>query len=205
MSDKPQQTEAAPGKSQRSSVYIYLAVLFAAAFLMLLLAYFVQQRNNESTISGLQNSWNLSRAELVAENNQLRQELEALGKEVDQWKGDSSRWQTRYEEQARELDDLQNRCDIAQEALTSWRSIWVLEQFYQAGDYESCAAVLLAPTWMASQLYSNSSTEDRQTEIVRAVIDAGILDEDYMLHPEDYADLVDSIMSAEDASRETER
>ena len=33
-------------RNKRSSVYVYLAVLFGAAFLMLLLAYLVQQRNN---------------------------------------------------------------------------------------------------------------------------------------------------------------
>ena len=49
MSEQPQQNGAkGPGKKKRSSVFIYLAVLFGAAFLMLLLAYFVQQRNSNA-------------------------------------------------------------------------------------------------------------------------------------------------------------
>ena len=65
--DTPAPEESTPPakKNERSSVYVYLAILFGAAFLMLLLAYFVQQRNNETTISGLQSSWNLSREELM--------------------------------------------------------------------------------------------------------------------------------------------
>ena len=43
-SDQPQNQP--PEKNKPSSVYIYLAILFGAAFLMLLLAYFVHQRNN---------------------------------------------------------------------------------------------------------------------------------------------------------------
>ena len=53
-------------------------MLFGAAFLMLLLAYFIQQRNNESTISDLQSSMNLSREELMEEIETLKEEREQL-------------------------------------------------------------------------------------------------------------------------------
>ena len=71
-------TPSFPPKNKRSSAYLYLVVLFGAAFLMLLLAYFVQQRNNQTTISGLQDSWNLSREELVEENQLLTEKNEEL-------------------------------------------------------------------------------------------------------------------------------
>ena len=64
--------------NRKSSVYLYLLVLFSAAFLMLLLAYFIQQRNNQATIDGLQDSWNLSRGELVEENRKLTEKNEEL-------------------------------------------------------------------------------------------------------------------------------
>ena len=67
-----------PPKNRKSSAYLYLVILFGAAFLMLLLAYFVQQRNNESTISGLQDSWNLSREELLEKNQLLTEKNEEL-------------------------------------------------------------------------------------------------------------------------------
>ena len=63
-----------PEKNKRSSVYIYLLILFGAAFMMLLLAYFVQQRNSETAISDLRNSMNLSRTELMEQIETLKAE-----------------------------------------------------------------------------------------------------------------------------------
>ena len=45
-----------PEKNKPSSAYVYLAVLFGAAFLMLLLAYFVQQRNNDDVLDDLRST-----------------------------------------------------------------------------------------------------------------------------------------------------
>ena len=67
------------GRERRSSaVYLYLLILFGAAFLMLLLAYFVQRRGSENTISDLQDSMNLSRQELLAEIRKLEEQNVAL-------------------------------------------------------------------------------------------------------------------------------
>ena len=76
MSEKPQEARegkpedgkrSAPSagkKNKRSStVYLYLLILFGAAFLMLLLAYFVQQRNGDNTVSDPHNSMSLSQEE----------------------------------------------------------------------------------------------------------------------------------------------
>ena len=62
----------APNK--RTAVYRYLLVLFGAAFILLLLAYFIQQRSSENTISDLRDTMNLSRAELMEEIDGLREE-----------------------------------------------------------------------------------------------------------------------------------
>ena len=79
-SDVSRETGKKP--SRKSAVYLYLLVLFGAAFLMLLLAYFIQQRNNAEAIDGLQDSWNLSREELVEEIAKLKEEKE-------QWQADT--------------------------------------------------------------------------------------------------------------------
>ena len=68
----------AQGKNKRSSFYVYLVVLFGAAFLMLLLAYFVQRRNNETAISALRSTMDLSREELMEEIKGLEKEREEL-------------------------------------------------------------------------------------------------------------------------------
>ncbi len=55
------------------TVFVYLAILFAAAFSMLLLAYFVQQRNNEAAMVNLQSIGNL-----IDDNQNLRDQLHEL-------------------------------------------------------------------------------------------------------------------------------
>lgn len=95
MSEKPQQDVSrethreedkapAPEKNKRSSFYVYLAVLFGAAFLMLLLAYFVQQRNNATAQSDLRSSFSASRQELMEEIEGLEEEKAALEGQITQ-------------------------------------------------------------------------------------------------------------------------
>ena len=50
---EPPEQSAPPQRNKPSSFYVYLAILFGAAFLMLLLAYFVQQRNSDTALSDL--------------------------------------------------------------------------------------------------------------------------------------------------------
>lgn len=71
-----------PGSKR--SVLIYLVVLFAAAFVLLLMSYFMQQRSNEETIDGLKQSMSSmqSAQEIYEENIALREQLEQLEEQV---------------------------------------------------------------------------------------------------------------------------
>lgn len=108
----PPEAEAkppAPSKpAKRSSVYLYLLVLFGAAFMMLLLAYFVQQRSSENAMSDLRASMNLSRTELMEEIDGLKKEKEEL-EVIIQAMGDAQKkaqdFRDFLEEQLRTLDD----------------------------------------------------------------------------------------------------
>ena len=61
---------------RRTSVFLYLAVLFAAAFTMLFMAYLMQQRANDAAIDSLQDSLTSFESidELLNENQELRRE-----------------------------------------------------------------------------------------------------------------------------------
>ena len=61
------ETENKAPRNKPSSFYVYLLILFGAAFLMLLLAYFVQQRNSDTALSDLRSTTAASRQELVEE------------------------------------------------------------------------------------------------------------------------------------------
>ena len=192
----------AANRSRRTAVYLYLLVLFGAAFLMLLLAYFIQRRSNEDTISDLRNSMNLSRKELLdqisaleEENTALKNQNAALGTEIDRLNSDLSQWQERHDEQVMDANVLLGQVLSGQTALNSWELFWELERFYQAGDYEACAAILILRD---QEIYSYSTPDaalERDDEIVQTVIDAGYLKGDFHLHPEDYWELVDAFMS----------
>lgn len=222
--------EAAPftGKNnRRSAVYLYLLILFGAAFLMLLLAYFIQRRSSEDAISDLRDSMNLSRAELLAQIKKL-EELNAsmeslypvLEEGYDRLKDELAQLQVRYEEKDQEASDNWDLYIGVWEELNSWNSFWMLEQYYQEGNYESCATILLLQRQGQFPYQTPKGAQERQAEIVQAVIDEGILNEDYYLHPDNYNDLLDAHYSdvldrlaesgmargwARDVSRETER
>ena len=191
--DSAETAPSADRKNKRSAVYLYLLILFGAAFLMLLLAYFVQQRSNENTISDLRDSMNLSREELLDEISALEEKNTALSEEIDRLQADRQA----YEEQVQEEVRLwgQNYTDVL-DKLYGWSSFWELEQYYQAEDLQNCAAVLLLLELRDQSTYRTpDNAQERYTEIVRAVIDAGILDEDYHQHPDDYKDLLDAYFS----------
>ncbi len=72
-------------KRRSSPVLGYLTILFAAAFLLLLLSYFMQQRNAEETINGLTNSVNNMQSveNLVQTNQRLQKENQELEDKAD--------------------------------------------------------------------------------------------------------------------------
>lgn len=176
----------ANGKNRRSSVYLYLLVLFGAAFLMLLLAYFIQQRSSEYAISDLRDSMNLSRTELLAEIRELEEANSALNERLSQWE--------RYGEESQKTIDLWNQeYTAALEELYAWQSFWDLERYYQAGDHESCAAVLLLMSQYGYRIPDGAL--GRYDEIVPALIDEGILAGDYSAHISDYDELIDAFLA----------
>ena len=191
-------TPPAGRKNRCSAVYLYLLVLFGAAFLMLLLAYFIQRRSNEDTISDLRSSMNLSRQELLDQINALEEKNAALNEVIDRLNGEFAQLQEQYEEKEREAADLRDNYYFAKTELNSWASFWDLEQFYRAENLKGCAAVLLKQA-LSQHAYNGPSLYAYQTpdgmdrryeEIVRAVVGAGILDWDYEQHLADYMELL---------------
>lgn len=94
---------------KKRSVTVYLAILFAVAFLLLLLAYFMQRRNNEAMIGSLRDSMNsiATQNDLIDENRILRQEQEAL--------------ESRLEQAVADAEQANARADAAEAAVQSAR------------------------------------------------------------------------------------
>lgn len=133
---------APPKPAKRSSVYLYLLVLFGAAFMMLLLAYFVQQRSSETTISDLRDSMNLSRAELMEEIDGLKEEKEALETQLQSMEDDQKKaqeWRDFLEERNRMLDDQYSEASYL---LAQATALSFLERFCAEEDWLMAACVV---------------------------------------------------------------
>lgn len=142
-----QKTPAKPNKT--TPVFIYLAILFAAAFLMLLLAYFVQLRNSENTIDDLRTSMTATREELMEQNRQLQDENKTLQTEKEQLQEDQLALQSQVGElqnQLKEAEDSgQTWSDLYQESernSTIVYDLWRAEELFEAEEYEQSAQIL---------------------------------------------------------------
>ena len=98
-----QADRAKPGS--RRSVLIYLVILFAVAFVLLLLSYIMQQRSSEETIDGLKQSVSAmqSAQDAYEENALLKQQLEQLEQQAETDQAERDRLQ-------QQIQDLQQRC-----------------------------------------------------------------------------------------------
>ena len=122
-------TAPSPKNSHESKVRVfrYMAILFAAAFLLLLLAFLMQNRASQEAISDLTKSVS-SVHNVVEENAALRQQVEELNK-------------TYLEEvsahQKVVYDNLANR-----ELPLAMDYFWQLEQAYLRGQYSLCRELI---------------------------------------------------------------
>lgn len=99
-------------KRSRPSILNYLAILFAVAFLLLLMAYFQQQRQNAETADALQKSASAVQSvqNVMAENEQLRArvaELEKAEEDRAEAVAQAQTWAQRVQEEADRVSAMQ--------------------------------------------------------------------------------------------------
>lgn len=140
------ETSPHPPNGKRSSFYVYLAVLFGAAFLMLLLAYFVQRRNNETAISALRSTMNLSRDELMEEIQGLEEEklglegqITQLEEQLKQEQESSQEFQTLYDGARSSASHLEYCLCKRSEAIELF---WQLDRAYSQGHSQRCRELI---------------------------------------------------------------
>lgn len=178
----PQADQQKGGAKARKTapVFIYLAILFAAAFIMLLLAYFVQQRNSENAIDDLRSSMTATREELMEQNRQLQEEKEGLETQLNGL-------QTEFDELKKELEqanihldvymEIAGRVDQAEKENLCWTEFWAMEEDFLQENFEACAETFR--TWYGSNYYiTPEAAAWRAEEIYNELIQLGYLDED---------------------------
>lgn len=164
-----------PPRNKQQSVLIYLVILFAAAFLLMALSYFMQRRTSAATIEGLRESVSAMQSvgDIQSQNEALRQQVADLEEQL--------------EEAQRELDGLQTLTDnltVREERLIRAMDLfWQIDEAYVRGRYALCRELiaLIEDTTQGSalkeELPKESTTDtdrfspaDRYQEIYNAVM-----------------------------------
>lgn len=131
---------------QGPSVLAYLVVLFVVAFMLLLIAYFQQQRqNSQATDDAMKQSASALQSiqDLLAENERLRGEVTGLDAQVDrltQEKGDLES----------SLQTYADKADAAGRQLVAMDYFWRIQRLYSRGSRS--AALNLAKEFEATNL-----------------------------------------------------
>ena len=180
----PEEKEAPPSppeKNKPSSAYVYLAVLFGAAFLMLLLAYFVQQRNNDAVLDDLR-STTASREELLEDIKALEEERDQLQKEVEYQKGRVKQKNEETEQLQSTLEDSNSKWSDLHIQTMTLNYFWYIDQFMKNKDYPMAAAAVLfqadtlRETWN-TQVAINPVQVEQYESYRQELIDRGYLQE----------------------------
>ena len=132
MSETPKEetrnTPSFSGHESKVRVFRYMTILFAAAFLLLLLAFLMQNRTNQEAISDLTESVS-SVHNVVEENEKLRQELDALTeiylKEV-----------SAHQESVYSSIFMREELDLAKQRLNALHTLNNIRALYNDGKYQ---------------------------------------------------------------------
>ena len=140
------QHEAEHAKPHKKvSVMGYLTILFAAAFLLLLLSYFMQQRANEQAISGLQatssNAFD-SINNLIAEKDELAQQVEDLEGQVAGLQEELDAAQNQLSDAQADAETAQTAQADAQKALEAMDWFWRIQRQFSRGYYTDAANIM---------------------------------------------------------------
>ena len=142
-----EEKSSSPAPLGGRSVFAYLAVLFGAAFLLLLFAYLMQQRDSAEimgNLSQLRESMGSIQSidELTEENRALREEIEGLKEQVASLEEENEREKKIRSDYEVELDSVTDALDNVQHNLhqvsTAMGLFWQIDEAYVAEDFDLC-------------------------------------------------------------------
>ena len=119
MSESPKEESKKSSTGDHESrvrVFRYLSILFAAAFLLLLLAFLMQNRTNQEAISDLTESVTTVH-NVVEENAALRERNAELEKKLSSASKESVRKKLEISQKLNELDELRRTVDAIPDAV----------------------------------------------------------------------------------------
>ena len=118
-------------QAKTKPVFIYIMILFIAAFLLMALSFAMHQRSNTEAMGQLQTSIHATMEDI--QDAQLK--ITDLEKELVTTKES-------LEDAEAKADDAQSKLDAAEAELEAILALYTIQQKYSAGDYEGCAALI---------------------------------------------------------------
>lgn len=143
----------APNQRQRPAL-VYLVILFAAAFVLLLFAYLMQQRNSAEilgNLSELRSSMGNIQSidQLVEENRTLREKNQALEDTVESMKetienltGQVTELDAARRTQNLNLEQMADQLEAQENTLRAMDLFWQLNKAYIIEDYDLCRELI---------------------------------------------------------------
>lgn len=146
-------TPESPGEEQlsspprRRSVFAYLAILFGTAFLLLLFAYLMQQRDSQEimgNLSDLRESMGSIQSidELVEENRTLREEKDTLQARLDELEKQAGELETELAASEELAAKRFTQLEQSQTVIDAFSTLVDLRQLYEDGDMEDAKELL---------------------------------------------------------------
>lgn len=159
--------------NKRNPVLFYLMILFAAAFLLLLMSFLMQRRANQEAITNLQETSNSATQSLqntVQQNEELTKQVEDLEKAV-------SDNQNTIRDQEKELKDLQGQVDDLTKSTQALDWFWQINEAYSRGRYAQARSLIQEmgdelPNYLPKESVTDNgrySPYDRYQEIYEAL------------------------------------
>ncbi len=125
-----------PEKKQKKAVVNYIAILFLAAFCLLLLTYLMEQRQVAEAIEGLRGSVSSTQSlgDLYEKNAQLQEEKEALTQELHDTQLAMKAQKNQLEDSTEDLESAQTLAEEQAQMLEVFALFWELSQEMESRD-----------------------------------------------------------------------
>ncbi len=131
--------------NHRRSLMSYLLILFAAALVLLLFAYLMQQRStSEEMLNGIQQSISATQSvqEVYEENGRLKDENHALGDQITQLEDQIRLMQDKIDRQDKEKQGMQTENADLKKSNQAMDWFWQIDEAYVRGRHNLCKELI---------------------------------------------------------------
>lgn len=155
--DRQRARRASQQRRRRNSVFRYIAVMFGAAFVLLLFTFLMERRQSQQQIDNLKQS-----ASAVQTLQGLMEENEQLKTELSEAEGQLSALRERYSRLETEHSSAQTKLSQAERAIQAMDWFWQIDEAYVRGRYTLCRSLIsaLEDAQLAEELPRVSITEN---------------------------------------------